>query len=140
MFYKWYMAEKKFKYRPKGGYPTSYLRRPYQYLVAMLCRLYWEPDTFQFSLFYMPLIYYYADKGISFNWDYILSENMIVTIFAVKGAQPGTFPIFHMSLYLLSSMCIAHKYHRMGWSWKPCNPTIYVYCKVLWEHKYHTKY
>jgi hypothetical protein len=40
LFPKWYKEDKQFKYRPKSGYPTSALRRPYQYLVAMLCRLY----------------------------------------------------------------------------------------------------
>jgi hypothetical protein len=28
----------------------------------------------------------------------------------------------------------------MGWAWKPSDPTIHIYCKVLWEHKYRTKY
>jgi hypothetical protein len=37
-------------------------------------------------------------------------------------------------------MCVAHKYPRMGWIWKPVDPAIHVYCKVIWEHKYHTKY
>jgi hypothetical protein len=87
MFPKWYKADKKFKYRPKGGYPTSSLRRPYQYLVAMLCRLYGEPNASQFPLSYMALIYYHADEGLSFNWDDILSENLTMAIYAVKRAQ-----------------------------------------------------
>jgi hypothetical protein len=45
MFPKWYMEDKQFKYIPKIGYPTSALRRTYQYLVAMLCRLYGELNT-----------------------------------------------------------------------------------------------
>jgi len=58
LFPKWYREDKQFKYRPKSGYPKSALRRPYHYLVAMLCKLYGEDDASQFSLFYMPLIYY----------------------------------------------------------------------------------
>jgi hypothetical protein len=36
LFPKWYREEKKFKYIPKSGDPKSSLRRPCQYLVAML--------------------------------------------------------------------------------------------------------
>jgi hypothetical protein len=28
----------------------------------------------------------------------------------------------------------------MGWAWKPTDPPIHIYCKVLWEHKYMTEY
>jgi hypothetical protein len=28
----------------------------------------------------------------------------------------------------------------MGCKWKPLDPTIHIYCKILWEHKYRTKY
>jgi hypothetical protein len=45
-----------------------------------------------------------------------------------------------MSSYLLDIMCTTQKYPRMGWLWKPSNPTIHVSCKVLWENKYHIKY
>jgi hypothetical protein len=138
LFPKWYRVDKKFKYRPKSRYPMTNLRRPYQYLVAMLCRLYGEPDTTQFSLSYMPLIYFCADVGVSFNWEDILSENITVSISTVTQAQPGTFPSFHMSSYLLDIMCTTHRYPNMGWSWFPTDASIHIYCKVLWEHKYRT--
>jgi hypothetical protein len=108
LFPKWYKEDKQFKHRPKGGYPTSALRKPYQYMVAMLCRLYGEPDASQFPLSYMSLIYYCVDEGLSFNWDDILSANLTVAITAVVEAQLGTFPSFHMSSYLLDIMCISH--------------------------------
>jgi hypothetical protein len=53
LFPTWYKVDKKFKYRVKGRYPTTNLRRPYQYMVAMLCRLYGEPDATQFPLSYL---------------------------------------------------------------------------------------
>jgi hypothetical protein len=37
-------------------------------------------------------------------------------------------------------MCVEHKYLNVGWVWKPLEPTIYIYLKVVWEHKYMTKY
>jgi hypothetical protein len=53
---------------------------------------------------------------------------------------PGKYPSFHMASYLLDMMCLVHAYPEMGWAWKPTELPIHVYCKVLWEHKYHTKY
>jgi hypothetical protein len=107
LFPTWYKADKQFKYRPKSRYPTTNLRRPYQYMVAMLCRLYGEPDATHFPLSYMPLIYFCADVGASFNWADILSENLKDVISTVTQAQPGSFPSFHMSSYLLDIMCIS---------------------------------
>jgi hypothetical protein len=88
-FPKWYKVDKQFKYRPKSWYPTSALRRPYQYLVAMLCRLYEEFDATIFPLSYMPLIYFCADVGTSFNWANILSKNLMAVISTINQAQPG---------------------------------------------------
>jgi hypothetical protein len=61
-------------------------------------------------------------------------------ITTVIESHPGTFPRFHMSSYLIDIMCVAHQYPNMGWAWKPTDTTIHIYCKVLWEHKYRTKY
>jgi hypothetical protein len=116
------------------------LRRPYQYLVAMLCRLDKEPDATQFPFSYIPLIYFYAYLGTSFNWADILSRNLTTAISIGKQSQPGTFPNFHVSSYLMDIMCIAHKYPNIGWSWFHIDPTIHIYYKVLWEHKYHVEY
>jgi hypothetical protein len=56
-------------------------------MVAMLCRLYGEPDATYFPLSYMPLIYFCADVGTSFNWADILSENLKNAISAVTQAK-----------------------------------------------------
>jgi hypothetical protein len=69
-----------------------------------------------------------------------LFGSLMVVISTVKQAKPRTFPGFHMSFYFLDIMCIAHKYPNMGWSWLPVDPTIHIYCKVLWEHKYRVEY
>jgi hypothetical protein len=42
LFPRWYKEDKQFKLRPTGGYPTTLLRRPYQFMVEILCRLYGE--------------------------------------------------------------------------------------------------
>jgi hypothetical protein len=56
----WYKPDMQFKLRPTGGYPTTAFRKPYQYMVAMLCRTYGEQDAPKFPLSYMSLIYYCA--------------------------------------------------------------------------------
>jgi hypothetical protein len=62
-------------------------------MVAMLCRLYGEPDATHFPLSYIPLIYFCADVGASFNWADILSENLKDVISTVTQAQPGASPV-----------------------------------------------
>jgi hypothetical protein len=54
LFPGWYKADKQFKYRPKSRYPMTNLRRPYQYMVAMLCRLYGDPDATHFPYHTCP--------------------------------------------------------------------------------------
>jgi hypothetical protein len=88
LFPRWYKPDKKFKLRPKGGYPMTALRRPYQYMVAMLCRPYGEQDASHFSLSYMPLIYYSADEGLSFNKDNIFLANLTEAITTILESQP----------------------------------------------------
>jgi len=67
LVYIWYKLYKQFKLRLTGGYPTTTLRNPYQYMVAMLCRLYRDPYASKFPLSYMPLIHYCAVEGSPFN-------------------------------------------------------------------------
>ena len=131
LFPTWYKADKKLKYRVKGQYHTTNLRIPYQYMVAMLWRLYGELDAPQFPLSYLPLIYLCAYVGASFNWADILSMDLKSGILAVTWKKLGNFPNFHMDSYLLDIMCIAHKYPNMGWSWLSLDFVIHIYNKVL---------
>jgi hypothetical protein len=79
------------------------LRRPYQYMVAMLCILYGESDASKSPLSYIPLIYYFIDKGLSFNWDDILSTNLMESITIMIYTQLGTFELPHV--------VVSHKHH-----------------------------
>jgi hypothetical protein len=106
----------------------------------MLCRLYREPYASTFTLSLMSLIYYCVDEGSTFDWVDLLSTTLTESITAVKEARPRTFPYFHMASFLLDIMCVAHQYLKMGWAWQLTDPSIHIYCKVLWEHKYRTKY
>jgi len=83
-------------------------------MVEMLCRLYVESDSSKFSLSYIPLIYHCAYKGSSFNWDDILSTNLVEAITTIMEAHPRTFPDFHMYSYLIDSVSVSHQYPKMG--------------------------
>jgi hypothetical protein len=140
LFKIWYKPDIVFKHRRSGNYPTTELKTPYQYIVAMLCRLYGKKNASKFTFSLMPLIYYCTNEGLEFNWADILSGNLAEAIAFVKHTPPEKFPEFHMSSYLLDIMCVAHQYPKMCWAWQPTKPSIHIYCKVLWEHKYRTKY
>jgi hypothetical protein len=109
-------------------------------MVDMLYKLYGELDATHFSLSYIPLIYFYADVGASFNCADILSENLKIVISSTTQEQPGSFPNFHMSSYLLDTICITQTYPNMGWSWLPIDASIHNYCKVIWEKKCQKNY
>jgi hypothetical protein len=140
LFKIWYNPDKKFKIRPSGKYPTNSLRTSYRYIVAMLCRLHGEHDTSKFTLSMIPLIYYYANMGSTFNWPNIISTSLEDSIRTVKENIVNKFTSFHMSSYLLDMVCVCHQYPKMEWAWKPTNLPIQIYYKVCWEHKYRTKY
>jgi hypothetical protein len=115
LFPRWYKIDKKFKLILGERYPTTTLRRPYLYMVDILYMLYGEQDASHFSLSCMPLIHYFMDEGLSFNWDGILLANLAEAITTVVEAQSRIFPSFHMSSYLMDIMCISHQYPNMGW-------------------------
>jgi hypothetical protein len=98
---RWYKADKQFKLKTITRYPTCLLRRTYQFMLVVICRLYRDSDASKFPLLYMPSIYHSVEKELSFNWDDILSTNLAEAIIIVVEAPPGTFPYFHMSLYLI---------------------------------------
>jgi hypothetical protein len=47
-----YKPDKMFKIRLSRKYPTYSLRIPYQYIVVMLCNIYWEQYSSKFTLFF----------------------------------------------------------------------------------------
>jgi hypothetical protein len=102
----------------------------------MICRCYGELDAQKFKMSWVPLIYYIIVIGSTFSWDNILSFVLGGSTCNNKAQLQGSFLIFHMSSYLLDVMCVVHAYPQMGWAWKPSDPPIHIYYKVLWEHKY----
>jgi hypothetical protein len=86
------------------------------------------------------LICYCADEGSSFNWTDILSVALYDSTITIKETTPDEFSIFHMSSYMLDMMYVHHQYPKMSWMKWPTKPPMHIYCKVLWDHKYRTRY
>jgi hypothetical protein len=40
-----------------------------------------------------------------------------------------------MSSYVLDMLCVCHQYPKMGWDWKPTDPLMHMYCKVVWQQE-----
>jgi hypothetical protein len=76
----WWREDKKFMNRTVGWYPTTNLREPYIYLMALLCRLHGEKYCSRFSEAWMPLAYTVAISGTSFNWGAIISKQLSTCI------------------------------------------------------------
>jgi hypothetical protein len=136
----WYKPENYFKTRTSNEYPTNSLRLPYQYAVAMVCKIYREENVVKSKISWVPLIHYVTFSGSLFDWANILSSMLKEEITINHHMAPRNFPSFHMSSYLLDMMCVIHAYSRMGWYSHPSDPLIHIYYKVLWEHKYRFKY
>ena len=115
LFKIWCKPDIVFKHKRSGNYPTTELKTPYQYIVAVLCRLYGKKNASKFTFSLMPLIYYCTNEGLEFNWADILLGNLAEAIAFVKHTPPEKFPEFHMSSYLLHIMCVAHQYPKQGW-------------------------
>jgi hypothetical protein len=75
LFKIWYKTNKTFKLIPSRDYLTSSLRTPYQYIVAMFCRLYGDKYASKFTITLIPLIYYCVNEVSSFDWANILSAS-----------------------------------------------------------------
>jgi hypothetical protein len=69
-----------------------------------------------------------------------MSASLKEAITIVIEASHKTFPIFHMSSYLVNVMCISHQSPKMIWERKPTDAAIHIYCNMLKEKKYRTEY
>jgi hypothetical protein len=88
LFKIWYKPDKNFKLIPSSEYPANLLRMPYQYVVAIVWRIYGEQDASKLTLSMIPLIYYCDDEGFSFNWIDIVSTSLAKSIIAFKETAP----------------------------------------------------
>jgi hypothetical protein len=136
----WWREDKKYTNRTSGWYPTTNLREPYIYLMALICRLYGEKDCSRFSEAWMPLAYMVAISGRGFNWGAIISKQLSICIQQAQTPKEGETPSFYMASYLLDVICARNVFAGMNLSWHASELPVHVYFNVLWENRYKKSY
>jgi hypothetical protein len=76
-----------------------------------------------------------AAEGYSFNWDKILSDNIVKEVMEYQTARSNGRPVaFYMSAYIMDAICFTTPFPLMNWSWNPTYPEpIHEYHSKLWE-------
>jgi hypothetical protein len=136
----WWREDKKFMNRTVGWYPTTNLREPYIYLMALLCRLHGEKDCSQFSEAWMPLAFTVAISGTGFNWGAIISKQLSTCIRQDQVLKEGDTPAFYMASYLLDVICARNTFSGMNLNWHSSELAVHVYFNILWENRYKKSY
>jgi hypothetical protein len=99
-------------------------------LNTMICRLYGEETSTHFRMEWFPMAYMVVKKGQAFNWESILSFNIVNRVQDPKGMKnPG----FYMSSYLIDAICSTNSFPAFSWAWTPDQSPIHLYCSQLWE-------
>jgi hypothetical protein len=70
-----YFRALKYKLRNYNWYKTVNPREPYIYLMALICRLYEEKDSFKFSEAWIPLAYIVAISRVASTGDKLSPSN-----------------------------------------------------------------
>jgi hypothetical protein len=136
----WWREDKKFMNRTVGWYPTTNLREPYIYLMALLCRLHGEKDCSRFSEAWMPLAFTVTISGTGFNWGAIISKQLSTCIRQAQVPKEGDTPAFYMALYLLDVICARNAFAGMNLNWHSSELAVHVYFNILWENRYKKSY
>ena len=126
------------QFRAKFGYvewKTSKFRKSIQIIVILLSRVFGRKDGSCFSGKWIPIIYQIIPSGSTLNWGELISSNLDLQL---KKSQKDHR--FFMSSYLLYVMCASIKFPSLGRKWEPNLPSVYVYCKMLWQRKYKEDY
>jgi hypothetical protein len=122
----------------QGASRTATLRRPYQLLILLLCRLYGRKSGRFFKSSWAPLIHEISTNGTILNWATILSDSMSLAINQIRKSAQVTG--FYMSSYFMDAVCASNTFPALSWRWTPkCHP-VHIYCHMLWERKYKVFY
>ena len=120
-------------------YSTISFVIPYYYIVAMMYRLFSQPDTTKFLVEWVPLMESVTDSYIM-DWGAIFSNNIATQIHEYKynhSISSKIFPPFYMSAYIMDVICFTSYFPTMGWKWTTQDPLpIHVYHSMLWDSKY----
>jgi hypothetical protein len=106
------------------------------YVSMLLCIIFGRKDSAHFLLAWVPIMHE-VEKGLSFNWAKMLSDNMAKEIKEYQSMKAKGKPApFYMSAYIMDAICFMTPFPLMSWSWIPTNTEpIHLYHSKLWEDK-----
>jgi hypothetical protein len=132
----WYSHPEKFRVDSHGIYPVSALEPHIMYIIMMMCRLYRKENIAHFFLPWVPIIHIAAEE-YSFDWENILSDNLVQEIARYQSLRAKGQPTqFFMSVYIMDVICFMTLFPLMEWSWTPNSvEPIHIYHSKLWEEK-----
>jgi hypothetical protein len=100
----WWRNKEKFKANTHGVYATSSLNEYMVYVVMMLCRCFGKESPTHFPVEWVPLLHE-AAEGDNFNWDKILSDNIVREVMEYQTARLKFQTIaFYMYAYIMDSI------------------------------------
>jgi hypothetical protein len=122
----WWRNKAKFKADTHVVYPTTSLNEYIVYVAMMLCRIFGKEIPTHFPVEWVPILHE-AAKGYNFNWDKILSDNIIRDVMEYQTARSkGQTTSFYMYAYIMDVVCLSNPFPLMNWSWNPTYPLIRI--------------
>ena len=133
---KGWWSEGQFREKPSlVEWKTSRFGKTIQIIVILLARVFERKDASSFPEKWIPIIHQVITHGSTLNWGELISSNLDLQLKKARKDHQ-----FFMSSYLMNVMCASLDFPSLGWNWESNLPSIYVYCKMLWENKYKEDY
>jgi len=92
---------------------TQYLKIPYRMLNTTICRLYDKENNTHFIMEWFSMDYMVVKKSQDFNWENILSFNIVNHVQDPKAMKNSGF---YMSSYLIDAICSTNSFPTFSWS------------------------
>lgn len=128
----WYQEEDDFKDRVGiMKYSPIPFISSVKYLMTMLSWLHGEVDCTYFKSEWISLAHGVISIGIIFNWENILSTNLLRALEKAIQKKDEKEAPFYFAGYLLDVLCNSNQFPGLKWAWTPKCPPIHIYCQEL---------
>ena len=99
----------------------------------MLSQLHGEADCAYFKSEWIPLAHEVMSMGKIFNWENILSTNLLQALEKAIQKHDAKGAPFYFVGYLLDVLYASNQFPGLNWAWTPKFPPIHIYCKEIWR-------
>ena len=108
---------KKFRTRPSGEYETSTLHTPYRLIALMLNIIFGRDNGKNFKIGWVPVIFFVATQGPTFNWENIVSNSLSTYISVALAGVSQKKIEFYMSSILIDCILCTHPFLALKFQW-----------------------